>query len=313
MRRIVIVMSLLAFAVMLTGCGSTMMAYNNVQKMKKRVDAEINLQNTPPDVAPLEQYAQSPLAKDLWKALNTYNTNPDSIPTKLMDPATDPEAAAQVEKDVAKAKAGIAKSFNKANKALYAQTMRSVEDSLRKPYYQITELPVGAYEGIIRDIKPMVAGAVRLKAGKSVYFRFDFEEKGIEAVRAEIIAALDEFLTKDGKWVKKADMMKQSNEKAAVTIRETIALTKKIIEENEKYPQRKAMVERWKRDLKKNENMLAYFEKQANSGESPITMYTYMWNEAGKIDLNNRADMFSVVLNIKDGNVTVAFNKMIYE
>ncbi|PLX69504.1 MAG: hypothetical protein C0603_00830 [Denitrovibrio sp.] len=313
MKKIVLSIMSLILVVAITGCGTTYTAYNNVMKLKKRTSASINLQTTAPDIKSLAQYAMSPLARDLQKSLDMYVTDPDSIPTKIMDPATNPEAAKQVEKDIKEARRGMAKSFKGTSRAQAAQIMNSVVKNMRKPYWLITDLPTGAFEGVVRSVEHVSTGTIKMKDGKSVYYRFDYETKGIETVRAELIAALDEFLTKDGKWVKKADVRKNSYASAKETIQDSIVLYKKMIADIEKYPERKADVDRYKRDLKKNENMLAYYNKMEAKKESPITMYTYMWNAAGKIDLKNHANMLTVVLNIKDGNVTLAFNTIEYE
>lgn len=315
MKKLVLIVLCMIVGVFLSGCGTTYQAYSNVMKMKKRVDADLNLQTAAPDLKPYAQYAVTPLAKDIYKYVDMFNTDPELIPAKLMDPAVNKEAAEQVEKDIAEAKKEMTKTFkqNGSSPAMLAQTMKMVEDSLNKPYWVVTELPAGSFEGIIRYIEPMVTQYYSSKGGKSVYFRYGFDNTTPEQLRADLIAALDSFILHDSGWVKKEDVMKDSYASSILTIQDTISLQKNVIAENEKNPDRKAYVEQTKRDLQKNENMLAYFEKMKAQNISPITMYKYTWNSTGQITGGKLPNMFSVVLIVKNDNITLNMMKQIYE
>jgi len=314
MKKFITIIALAVLAASLSGCGTTYKAYSNVKKIQKRTQAALNLQTTPPDTKSYVEYAETPLAKDLAKILDMYNTNPDLIPAKLMDPATNPEAAEHAKKDIAYAKRELQRSHKEdgTSKAQFAQTMHRIEKDLNKPYWELEELPQGVFEGIMRTIEPYKSTYVNSKGGKSLYLRFSYDND-IEKVRTEILAALDSFLQKDNKWVKVANLQKDQYKNPILTLTETNDLLRQVVAENEGNDKMKDYVERTKRDIKKNENMIAYMKKMQAKKVSPITMYKYTWHPSGKISAKNMPSMFSVVLTIKDNNITLNMMKMEYE
>lgn len=315
MKKFTVVILALIVAASLVGCGTTYKAMRNIHNLKKRTNARLNLQSTPPDLKPYAQYAVTPLAKDLYKVVNQYNINPDDIPAKYMDPATNPEAAKIIEKQIAVAKKSMAKGFKQqgANRAQYIQMMKKVENDMRAPFWLMTELPPGASMGDIKIMKPIVTSTIKTKGGKGVYISFPFGDKDPETVRGELIAALDSFLLKDSGWTKKANLMKGIYKNSIATMNDTIDLQKQVIAENENNPKMKGYVDRTKRDLKKNENMLAYFKKMQAKKISPITMYQYTWNSTGRIQPGKMPSTLSVVLSLHGKEISVNINKMQYE
>lgn len=315
MRKIFIFSIIAALTVVLSGCGTTIQAYNNVQKMKKRNTARLNLQSTPPDVKPLEQYAETPLAKKLYFYIDSMNTDPDAIPSEYMDPATNPEAAEQVEKDIALAKKGLIKTSKNsgANRAMLAQMIKSTEEDLRKPFWKVTDLPEGAEIGIIRNMEGNQTAYFKRKASKYLYFTFPIDKDNPGAVRAKISEALDSFLLKSDKWTKAADLTKQSNQDALETISDTIELQKKQLSKYSDDIRFKDAKDRLKLSIEKNENMKAYFQKQLEKNISPITFYKYSWNKSGKPSVKDMASTLSVTVKSDVDVVNISIMKLEYE
>ncbi|MGD9808169.1 MAG: hypothetical protein AB7E76_09570 [Deferribacterales bacterium] len=319
MKRITVFLVLLMMSTLLVGCGTTMMAYNNVQKIKKKNATRLNLQSTPPDLKPLEQYAQTPLAKKLFYYIDGVSSNPDAIPAKYMDPATNPEAAAQYEKDIALARRGLMKSAKQSgmNKAMLAQMIKSTEEDLKRPYWEVADLPEGASIGIIREIQGNTTQYLSRKTSKYLYFMFPMDTANPGKVKEDIKAAIDSFLLQSDKWTKTDNLVKQSNEDAIETMKDTIALQKKQLEDYGDNPKMKDYTDRVKRDLEKNENMLAYFEKKrdsADNSDDAITFYKYSWStKSGNIGPKNMPSTFSVVVKNEDGSIILNMMKMEYE
>jgi DNA mismatch repair ATPase MutS len=150
---------------------------------------------------------------------------------------------------------------------------------------------------------------VNFVPNKFINIIFEKDKQNPDAMRKEIIAALDTFLLKDSGWTKTDDIDRDSYQNAIDWLGVSKRQNEKVIADYGNDQTKSQEIAYLQEGLNKYNNDIAYYQKKIAEIEYPIAMYKYNWKKmfGGMFDF---ASTISVTIIHDDERIIVAIRQM---
>lgn len=312
-NRVTIFIIILISFFIITACGTTksaQIAHKSQADIQERQAQFYNKQSSAPKFKQLKQYTVTERSQYLHNLLSAYNRNPDMIPAKLVDPMIDDNAKIIADEEFLEAKLNFKKMRKEPGMSapILVRIIKSAKKNKYDPFWLISELPLGAKVGIIRQRKKEVHDGKEIGGGKFLYIKFiPLKKESLTTVMDRTITDIDTFLLQDKGWTKKGNQTTDMYEMLIKNTNDIMNLNKQLLTEitgnKESHKKRRKHLEF---KIHKNENQIASYKKIVNNGLKNKIIYEYWWKSS---DDSKKLNLFTIAVEMKSNHVMVFYGK----